>query len=57
MLLSIYRAMYECCTGMKYKEEKPKLSKVLEDLGKLRDDEVQFAVKYVSQRLVSQCCC
>ena len=57
MFLSIYIALYECCTGMKYKEVKPKLSKVLEDLGKLRDDEVQFAVKRVSQRLVNQCCC
>ena len=57
MFLSIYMALYECCTGMKYKEAKPKMSKVLEDLGKLRDDEVQFVVKYVSQRLVSQCCC
>ena len=57
MFLSIYMALYECCTGMKYKEAKPKLSKVLEDLGKLRDDEVQLAVKHVSQRLVNQCCC
>ena len=57
----IYIALYECCTGMKYKERRPTLDSILRDTKQLTKDEFNFVLKQYfklhAPPVVCESCC
>ena len=45
----IYNAFSECCFGVRFKERRPVLDSVLDDLKRLTKDEFKFVIKQYLQ--------
>lgn len=57
----IFSAFYECCVGMRFKEQRPSLDSVLHDMKQLTKDEFNFVLKqylklHVDPFRVEYCC-
>ena len=57
----IYNALYECCTGLRFKERRATIDSVLRDIKELTKDEFNFVLKqyfklHVHPVQVQYCC-
>ena len=61
ILSRIYSAFYDCCTGLRFKEQRPTIDAVLRDVKALAKYEFNFVLKqylklHVTPYQVEYCC-